>query len=69
MPVSFYSAVLVKCEDATVKQLLLHLNEKHGFLIDDLDDITILIDGKYKEFVYREIERIQSENTYVAGAK
>ncbi|KAF9042777.1 nucleotide excision repair TFIIH subunit [Hymenopellis radicata] len=55
--------VLLTC-DAAVKQILLAMNEKQFFIIDDLDDNHLLIKADMEYMVRRELEVELEKNTY-----
>ncbi|KAI9146504.1 TFIIH subunit TTDA/Tfb5 [Paraphysoderma sedebokerense] len=55
--------VLVTC-DPTVKQIILHLNEQYKFIIEDLDDEHLFIDGGFVQLLKTEVEQRLEENTY-----
>ncbi|KAJ8082544.1 hypothetical protein PM082_008399 [Marasmius tenuissimus] len=55
--------VLLTC-DAAVKQILLILNERQGFIIEDLDDHHVVIKADEEYRVRRELESELEKNTY-----
>ncbi|KIY72258.1 nucleotide excision repair, TFIIH, subunit [Cylindrobasidium torrendii FP15055 ss-10] len=55
--------VILTC-DAAVKQILLSLNERENFMIEDLDDNHMLIKGEHEHWVRRELETELEKNTY-----
>ncbi|KAJ7595905.1 TFIIH subunit TTDA/Tfb5 [Mycena floridula] len=55
--------VLLTC-DAAVKQILLTLNEKHPFILEDLDDHHLVIKADEEYRVRRELEVELEKNTY-----
>ncbi|KAK1231391.1 hypothetical protein PQX77_005488 [Marasmius sp. AFHP31] len=50
--------------DAAVKQILLILNERQGFIIEDLDDHHVVIKADEEYRVRRELESELEKNTY-----
>ncbi|KAL5521105.1 hypothetical protein ACEPAG_9027 [Sanghuangporus baumii] len=68
---SFYTtAHLIRCAgvlltcDAAVKQILLTLNEKQSFVIEDLDDFHLVIKADEEFRVRRQLETELEKNTY-----
>ncbi|EJD07932.1 nucleotide excision repair, TFIIH, subunit [Fomitiporia mediterranea MF3/22] len=55
--------VLLTC-DAAVKQILLTLNEKQSFIVDDLDDFHVVIKADMEFNVRRQLEAELEKNTY-----
>ncbi|KAH9896473.1 nucleotide excision repair TFIIH subunit [Cubamyces sp. BRFM 1775] len=55
--------VLLTC-DSAVKQILLALNEKESFIIEDLDDHHVVIKADEEYRVRRELEAELEKNTY-----
>ncbi|KAL1938759.1 hypothetical protein VTO73DRAFT_11362 [Trametes versicolor] len=55
--------VLLTC-DSAVKQILLTLNEKENFIIEDLDDFHVVIKADEEYRVRRELEAELEKNTY-----
>lgn len=55
--------ILLSCDPA-VKQLLVNMNEKEGFIIQDLDDNHLLIKADAEERIRRELEAELERNTY-----
>ncbi|KAF9266625.1 nucleotide excision repair, TFIIH, subunit, partial [Marasmius fiardii PR-910] len=55
--------VLLTC-DAAVKQILLILNERQGFIIEDLDDYHLVIKADEEYRVRKELETELEKNTY-----
>lgn len=55
--------ILLSCDPA-VKQLLVNMNEKEGFIIQDLDDNHLLIKADAEERIRRELEAELEQNTY-----
>ncbi|TFK69982.1 nucleotide excision repair TFIIH subunit [Pluteus cervinus] len=56
-------SVLLIC-DAAVKQILLTLNEKWSFILDDLDDHHVVIKADDEYRVRKELEVELEKNTY-----
>lgn len=52
----FGMLTLPSCSDPAVKQLLVNMNEKEGFIIQDLDDNHLLIKADAEERIRRELE-------------
>ncbi|EIM84008.1 uncharacterized protein STEHIDRAFT_40358, partial [Stereum hirsutum FP-91666 SS1] len=52
------------CSDSAVKQILLTMNEKQSFIIEDLDDFHIVIKADEEWRVRRELEAELEKNTY-----
>ncbi|KAI0666462.1 hypothetical protein C8Q78DRAFT_984241 [Trametes maxima] len=50
--------------DSAVKQILLTLNEKENFIIEDLDDHHVVIKADEEYRVRRELEAELEKNTY-----
>ncbi|KDR79147.1 hypothetical protein GALMADRAFT_63021, partial [Galerina marginata CBS 339.88] len=50
--------------DPAVKQILLLLNEKESFIIEDLDEYHIVIKAEEEYRVRRELEAELEKNTY-----
>ncbi|KAK0216950.1 nucleotide excision repair TFIIH subunit [Armillaria novae-zelandiae] len=55
--------VLLTC-DAAVKQILLAMNERQTFIIEDLDDNHLLIKQEMEYYVRKELETELEKNTY-----
>lgn len=55
--------VLLTC-DSAVKQILLTMNEKDPFVIEDLDDYHLVIKADEEYRVRRELEAELEKNTY-----
>ncbi|TBU43183.1 nucleotide excision repair TFIIH subunit [Dichomitus squalens] len=55
--------VLLTC-DSAVKQILLTMNEKGSFIIEDLDDNHLVIKADEEYRVRRELEAELEKNTY-----
>ncbi|KAI0828508.1 nucleotide excision repair TFIIH subunit [Trametes gibbosa] len=55
--------VLLTC-DSAVKQILLTLNERDNFIIEDLDDYHVVIKADEEYRVRRELEVELEKNTY-----
>jgi TFIIH basal transcription factor complex TTD-A subunit len=52
-----------------VKQIIIGLNEKYQFIIEDLDDTHVYIDTTYVEQLRHDIDEILNENTYKVEEK
>ncbi|KAF4610033.1 hypothetical protein D9613_010644 [Agrocybe pediades] len=55
--------VLLTCDPA-VKQILLLLNEKESFIIEDLDDHHLVIKAEQEYRIRKELEAELEKNTY-----
>ncbi|KAJ7067166.1 TFIIH subunit TTDA/Tfb5 [Mycena amicta] len=56
-------SVLLTCDPA-VKEILMALNEKGGFIIEDLDDYHVVIKADDEYRVRKELEVELEKNTY-----
>lgn len=56
--------LLLTCSDESIKQIVLHLDSKHNFIIEDIDEQHLFIDPAKYEFVSNEVNRILSETMY-----
>lgn len=56
-------SVLLTC-DSAVKQILLTMNEKESFIIEDLDDFHVVIKADEEWRVRRDLEAELEKNTY-----
>ena len=52
------------CSDSAVKQLVLTLDEKEHFIIEDLDETHVLIDANSADRLQDELDQALNENTY-----
>lgn len=50
--------------DSAVKQIILGLNEKGQFIIEDLDDTHVFVDASCVDQLREDIDQILNENTY-----
>ncbi|KAG0332320.1 hypothetical protein BG000_010122 [Podila horticola] len=55
--------VVIEC-DTSVKQIILGLNEKSHFIIEDLDDTHVFVDAGCIDQLREDIDQILNENTY-----
>jgi len=55
--------ILLTC-DSAVKQILLVMNEKSSFIIEDLDEFHLVIKADEEWRVRRELEAELEKNTY-----
>ena len=57
--------VLVRCDPA-VKQLILHLDQKHRFVIADLDETSVFVDASAgaEKLIAEGLEALNKKNTY-----
>lgn len=59
--------ILFKNSDAAIKQLLLTLNEDDQFVIEDLDETHLFVDGNSIERISERFEVALEENVYKLG--
>ncbi|KAF7419397.1 hypothetical protein PC9H_001987 [Pleurotus ostreatus] len=52
------------CSDPAVKQILLAMNEKQSFIIEELDDYHLVIKADEEYRIRRELEAELEKNTY-----
>jgi TFIIH basal transcription factor complex TTD-A subunit len=55
--------VLLEC-DSTVKQIVLNLNKRGNFVIEDLDDTHLFIESTWVDQLKYELDKILDENSY-----
>ncbi|GAA5800782.1 hypothetical protein HPULCUR_006220 [Helicostylum pulchrum] len=55
--------VLLEC-DSTVKQIVLNLNKRGNFVIEDLDETHLFIESSWVEQLKYELDKILDENSY-----
>ncbi|KAK0495656.1 nucleotide excision repair TFIIH subunit [Armillaria luteobubalina] len=55
---------VLSTSDAAVKQILLAMNERQTFIIEDLDDNHLLIKQEMEYYVRKELETELEKNTY-----
>jgi hypothetical protein len=55
--------VLIEC-DVTVKQFLLHLDETLHFILADLDETHLLVDGQHVDELQKRLDGLLDENAY-----
>ncbi|KAG0023396.1 General transcription factor IIH subunit 5 [Entomortierella chlamydospora] len=55
--------VVVEC-DSSVKMIILGLNEKGQFIIEDLDETHVFVDASCVDQLRLDIDEILNENTY-----
>ncbi|KAI0317957.1 nucleotide excision repair TFIIH subunit [Amylostereum chailletii] len=55
--------VLLTC-DSAIKQILLSMNEKQSFIIEDLDECHVIIKADEEYRVRRDLEAELEKNTY-----
>lgn len=58
--------VLLEC-DSTVKQIVLNLNKRGNFVIEDLDDTHLFIESTWVEQLKYELDKILDENSYTVS--
>ncbi|KAI8333800.1 TFIIH subunit TTDA/Tfb5 [Choanephora cucurbitarum] len=59
--------VLLEC-DSTVKQIVLNLNKRGNFIIEDLDETHLFIEASWVEQLKYELDKILDENSYTVSA-
>lgn len=69
--VNVVKGVLLECDPA-MKQFLLHLDEKRTlgdrFILQDLDDTHLFIQGDFIERIQEEIDALMNRNSFALGA-
>ncbi|KAJ1651819.1 hypothetical protein IWQ61_007701 [Dispira simplex] len=55
--------VLIEC-DTTAKQIILALNERYRFIIEDLDDTHLFVNADCVTMLRSEIDKVIEENTF-----
>ncbi|KAI9012510.1 TFIIH subunit TTDA/Tfb5 [Phycomyces nitens] len=55
--------VLVEC-DSTVKQIVLNLNKRGSFVIEDLDETHLFIEASFVAELRYELDKVLDENSY-----
>lgn len=60
--------VLLEC-DTTVKQIVLNLNKRSNFVIEDLDDTHLFIEASKVNELQAELDRILDENAYTISVE
>lgn len=60
--------VLLEC-DTTVKQIVLNLNKRSNFVIEDLDDTHLFIEASKVDELQSELDRILDENAYTISVE
>ncbi|CDH61074.1 predicted protein [Lichtheimia corymbifera JMRC:FSU:9682] len=60
--------VLLEC-DPTVKQIVLNLNERGNFVIEDLDETHLFVEASCVQELQYELDRILDENSYTISAE
>jgi TFIIH basal transcription factor complex TTD-A subunit len=58
--------VLLEC-DSTVKQIVLNLNKRENFVIEDLDETHLFIESTWVEHLKYELDKILDENSYTVS--
>ncbi|KAH9942169.1 nucleotide excision repair TFIIH subunit [Epithele typhae] len=58
-----FTGILLTC-DSAVKQILLTMNDKEHFIIEDLDDFHVVIKAEAEWKVRRDLEVELEKNTY-----
>ncbi|KAI8393537.1 TFIIH subunit TTDA/Tfb5 [Radiomyces spectabilis] len=62
------TGVLLEC-DSTVKQIILNLNKRGNFVIEDLDDTHLFIEASWVKQLQYELDRILDENSYTISGE
>ncbi|KAG0747016.1 hypothetical protein G6F57_001419 [Rhizopus arrhizus] len=60
--------VLLEC-DSTVKQIVLNLNKRGNFVIEDLDDTHLFIEASWVDQLKYELDKILDENSYTISVE
>ena len=60
--------VLLEC-DTTVKQIVLNLNKKGNFVIEDLDETHLFVEASCVKNLQYQLDRILDENAYTISAE
>ena len=68
MAESSREGVLITC-DIPTREFILHLNETHNFLIEQLDETTLLIDSSFSQMVQDELARSLERHVFSTSAK
>ncbi|KAJ2740298.1 hypothetical protein GGI20_005885 [Coemansia sp. BCRC 34301] len=58
---------LIECDPAA-REVLLKLNTKDQFIIEDLDNTHLFINSTHLERVQRALDELMNSNTYEVGA-
>ncbi|KAF9121464.1 hypothetical protein BGW39_010514 [Mortierella sp. 14UC] len=64
-----FNQAFTELDDTSVKQIIIGLNEKYQFIIEDLDDTHVYVDTTYVEQLRHDIDEILNENTYKVEEK
>ena len=59
------AGTLVQC-DVPTRELILHLNESHHFLLEQLDETTLLIDSSFAQMVEEELAKKLERHVFSA---
>ena len=66
--VNVAKGVLLKCSDAAIKQFIKHLDENNAlgrkFIIHDLDDIHLFIQGDVTRSLQVKLDELMARNSY-----
>ncbi|ORZ17056.1 TFIIH subunit TTDA/Tfb5 [Absidia repens] len=54
---------LIEC-DSTVKQIVLNLNKRSNFIIEDLDETHLFIEASWVDQLKQQLDQILDENAY-----
>lgn len=60
---SVRAGTLITC-DVPTRELILHLNETHNFLLERLDDTTLLIDSSFAQLVEAELGKTLERHVF-----
>ncbi|KAJ1977097.1 hypothetical protein H4R34_003719 [Dimargaris verticillata] len=61
--VSATKGVLIEC-DTTAKQVILNLDERYHFIIEDLDSTHLFVNSDCVRMLQSELDKIIDENTF-----
>ncbi|KAG0763021.1 hypothetical protein G6F57_007137 [Rhizopus arrhizus] len=60
--------VLLEC-DSTVKQIVLNLNKRGNFVIEDLGETHLFIEASWVDQLKYELDKILDENSYTISVE
>ena len=58
---------LFNASDAAIKQIILDLDSKNSFVISDLDETHLFVDGNILSVIQEQLIEILEDNTYSAS--
>ena len=64
----FQRGTLITC-DVPTRELVLHLNETHNFVLEELDDTTLLIDASFSQMVQDELAKSLERHVFTSKDK